>query len=210
MNIKLIVSHGIHCHQLTWGANGKCSAEVVPELIADHEEADTHLILHAKHASDTCIYSCMVIRSPDTDVAIICLRFSQTIPKLYFQTGKRNVQQIILIDSMAEVLGTDICKSLIGLHVYSGCDSTSAFYGKGKRKAYDMMKSDPKFIQCFAGLGKSFTASLELAEDLMQPGTSRSVLHQKRAYHHVKMPCCSILKDVLIKLPYITGHFKNQ
>ena len=38
-NIKLIVSHGIHCHQFTWDANGKCSAEVVPELIADHEES---------------------------------------------------------------------------------------------------------------------------------------------------------------------------
>ena len=165
-NIKLIVSHGIHCHQLTWDANGKCSAEVVPELIADHEEADTRLILHAKHASDACIYSCVVIRSPDTDVAIICLRFSQRIPKLYFQTGKRNLQRIISIDLMAEVLGTDICKSLIGLHVYSGCDSTSAFYGKGKKKAYDVMKSDPKFIHCFAGLGESFTASSELAEDL--------------------------------------------
>ena len=28
------------------------------------------------------------------------------------------------------------------------------------------MKSDPKFIHCFAGLGESFTASSELAEDL--------------------------------------------
>ena len=112
-NIKLIVSHGIHCHQLTCDANGKCSAEVVPELIADHEEAETRLILHAKHASDACMYSCVVIRSPDTDVAIICLRFSQRIPKLYFQTGKRNLQRIISIDLMAEVPGTDICKSLI-------------------------------------------------------------------------------------------------
>ena len=145
-SIKLIVSHGIYCHQLTWDANGKCSAELVLELIADHEEADTRLILHAKHASDTYIYSCVVIRSLDTDVAIICLMFSQTIPKLYFQTGKRNLQRIISIDLMAEVLGTDICKSLIGLHVYSGFDSTSPFYGKGKKKAYDVMKSDPKLI----------------------------------------------------------------
>ncbi|CAB3988464.1 Hypothetical predicted protein [Paramuricea clavata] len=120
-NIKLIISHGIHCHQLT---------------------------------------------SPDTDVAIICLRFSVAVPHLYFQTGKRNLQRIISIDSMVQALGTDVCRSLIGLHVYSGCDSTSAFYGKGKKKAYDVMKSDPKFIECFAGLGESFTASPELVEVL--------------------------------------------
>ena len=67
---------------------------------------------------------------------------------------------------MVEVLGADVCKSLIGLHVYSGCDSTSAFYRKGKKKAYDVMKSDPKFIKCFGNLGKSFTPSLELVEAL--------------------------------------------
>ena len=67
---------------------------------------------------------------------------------------------------MVQVLGTDVCKSLIGLHVYSGCDSTSAFYGKGKKKAYDIMKSDPKFIGCFAGLGESFAPSPELVEML--------------------------------------------
>ena len=165
-NIKLIISHGIHCHQLTWDAYGKCHVEDVAELISDHEEADTRLLLHAKHANDTDNHSCVVIRSPDTDVAIICLRFSGAITNLYFQTGKRNLQRIISIDSMVQVLGTDVCKSLIGLHVYSGCDSTSAFYGKGKKKAYDVMKSDPKFIQLFAGLGESFTASPELVEVL--------------------------------------------
>ena len=165
-NVKLIISHGIHCHQLTWDPNGKCHVEDVEELISDHEEADTRLLLHAKHASDTGDHSSVVIRSPDTDVAIICLRFSGDVPNLYFQTGKRNLQRIISIDSMVQVLGTDVCKALIGLHVYSGCDSTSAFYGKGKKKAYDVMESDPKFLQCFASLGESFTASPELVEVL--------------------------------------------
>ena len=80
-NIKLIISHGIHCHQFTWDAYGKCHVEDVAELISDHEEAD----------SDTDNHSFVVIRSPDTDVAIICFRFSEAIPNLYFQTGKRNL-----------------------------------------------------------------------------------------------------------------------
>jgi hypothetical protein len=88
------------------------------------------------------------------------------------------------------------------------------------------MKSDPKFLQCFASLGESFTASPELVEVLeeftctlygdtskdilMQAGTSRSVRqHPKRACRHVKMRCYSILRDVPIKLPYTTGHFNR-
>ena len=97
-NIKLLISHGTLCHQLMWDANGKCHVEDVCELISDHEEADTRLLLHAKHASDTNHHSCIVIRSPDTDVAIICLRFSGAITNLYFQTGKGNLQRIISID----------------------------------------------------------------------------------------------------------------
>jgi hypothetical protein len=145
-----------------WDASGKCHVEDVEELVSDHEEGDTRLLLHAKNASETGNHSCVVIRSPDTDVAIICLRFSAAVPHLYFQTGKRNLQRIISIETMVQILGTDVCKSLIGLHVYTGCDSTSAFFGKGKKRAYDVMMSDPKFIECFARLGESFTPSSEV------------------------------------------------
>ena len=51
-NIKLIISHGIHCHQFTWDAYGKCHVEDVAELISDHEKAD----------SDTDNHSFVVIR----------------------------------------------------------------------------------------------------------------------------------------------------
>ena len=43
----------------------------VPLLRSDHEEADTRLLLHAKHASQT--HRRIVIRSPDTDVAVLCI-----------------------------------------------------------------------------------------------------------------------------------------
>ena len=50
------------------GCKRKCHVEDVCELISDHKEADTRLLLHAKHVSDTNHHSCIVIRSPDTDV----------------------------------------------------------------------------------------------------------------------------------------------
>ena len=39
-------------------------------LESNHEEADTRLLLHAKHAMNT--NDAVTIRSPDTDVFILC------------------------------------------------------------------------------------------------------------------------------------------
>ena len=40
-------------------------------LRSDHEEADTRLLLHAKHASED--HERIVIQSPDTDVVLLCV-----------------------------------------------------------------------------------------------------------------------------------------
>jgi hypothetical protein len=106
-NNKLVISHGIHCHQFTWDAYEKCHVEDVAEFISDHEEAENERYNH----------SFVVFRSPDTYVATICFRFSGVIPNLYFQTflyfrnfqiSKHNLQHIMSIKSMVQVLRTDV------------------------------------------------------------------------------------------------------
>ena len=62
------------CHQLRV-ENGEVVAENVAELTTDHEEADTRLILHANHAASN--YKDIAIRSPDTDVLVLCSAFAQ-------------------------------------------------------------------------------------------------------------------------------------
>ena len=42
--------------------------ETVPELQSNHEEADTHTILHARHVQGPCI-----IHANDTDVVVLIL-----------------------------------------------------------------------------------------------------------------------------------------
>ena len=37
-----------------------------------------------------------------------------------------------------------------------GCDSTSAFYGRGKGKSFQVMKKRPEYVQAFCQLGSSF------------------------------------------------------
>ena len=66
----------------------------IQELFSNHEEADTRMILHAKHAYSTC--SKVIISSPDTDYFVICLSMHQVIHgNLYFLTGVKNNRRII-------------------------------------------------------------------------------------------------------------------
>ena len=64
----------------------------VPDLECDHEEADTSMILHAKHAQTNK----RTIWSPDTDVAVIALANSSVLQaqcqslKLLFTTGRKD------------------------------------------------------------------------------------------------------------------------
>jgi len=60
----------------------------LPELHADHEEADTRFLLHATHASITC--GRLIIQSPDTDVAVLSVYFFS--PCRAMSCGSRLVQ----------------------------------------------------------------------------------------------------------------------
>lgn len=40
--------------------------------------------------------------------------------------------------------------------LWSGCDSTSSFYGIGKKKAYKVVKDSPKFTEAFAQLRNNY------------------------------------------------------
>ena len=53
--------------------------EEVNELKCSDEEADTRMLLHALHASETG-YKAIVISGEDTDVLIMCLGFKRDIP----------------------------------------------------------------------------------------------------------------------------------
>ena len=74
------------------------------------------------------------ILSNDADVVIISLALLHTIPNLEelwitFGTGKS--KRFIPIHTIARRLGAEKCEALLGFHAITGCDSVSAFYGRG-------------------------------------------------------------------------------
>jgi hypothetical protein len=52
------------------------------ELECNHEEADTRLLLHAKHAATN--NDAIIIKSPDTDIFVLCIAIQRAIEKEIF------------------------------------------------------------------------------------------------------------------------------
>ena len=62
----------------------------IAELSCTHEEADTRMVLHAKHSVDSN-FKAVVIDTPDTDVFIIALSDSCHMNRtLYIKMAVRN------------------------------------------------------------------------------------------------------------------------
>ena len=122
-NMELFVSHGKLCHQVSTTSQGEILIEECAELYCDHEEADTRLLLHAKHAA--AVHDHVIIRSPDTDVFIIMLGHKPAIPAaMYFDTGVGNQRRILDLSRIHETLGADLCDALIGFHAFTGTGCT--------------------------------------------------------------------------------------
>ncbi|XP_065184634.1 uncharacterized protein LOC135815285 [Sycon ciliatum] len=148
-------------------ANGDHVAyEEVPNLRSTQEEADTRMLLHAYHASAD--YSTgLVIRSPDTDVLVLCIALASSIPaRLLFETGRRAASRIVDISAVAEKLGAQVCSALLGLHAVTGCDSTSSFYRIGKKKAWKVLKSKQSHQIALAHMGDNFVLPVNLQKEV--------------------------------------------
>ena len=118
-DLSLYFSHGQKCHRFYVDERNASRVEDIPELNSDHEEADTRLLLHAKHAS--IAHQAITVRSPDTDVFILMLGHKGAIDAaLYFDTGSGNLRKVLDIDQCYRELGSSLCEALIGFHAFTG------------------------------------------------------------------------------------------
>ena len=111
-SIELFFTHGKQCHRTDVGADGLSETNDVPELQNDHEEGDTCMLLHAKHASHDHVG--VVIRSLDMDIFVLVVGYNYSFhASLYFVTGTGNNCRIIDIIKIQEELLSDL---FLGTH----------------------------------------------------------------------------------------------
>ena len=96
----------------------------VTALHCDHKEADTRMLLHAKHASRDA--QRVVIQSPDTDVLLLCVTHSDEIKcdELWICTGVKDYLCYIPAHKIAAGLVPFMCKVLPAFYALTGCSKT--------------------------------------------------------------------------------------
>ena len=109
---------------------GRNKYGLIPNMVFNHDEADTLLIWHGiDFSKKTDSNASIRIISPDTDVLILGIYFADSLCKV---TKTKTFSNEFDIQQIAEGLGKDRSKALLSLHAISGCDTVGRFACKGK------------------------------------------------------------------------------
>ena len=137
---ELVVSGGFNEILKVWSSN--TSREDLQELSSDHEEADTRIVLHAKHAA--AVGYKQLCR--DTDVLVLLLAHREDLcEEIWMFSGTSRRKKYTPVHKIR--LPEEKRKSLIPFHAITGCDTTSQFAGIGKQTAWKVFDSSPKLIE---------------------------------------------------------------
>ena len=93
-----------------------------------------------------------------TDVVIICLAYFHLINDLkesWLIFGKGKSKGFITIQAIAEQFGPAKCKALLGFHAIDGCDRVSAFYGRGKKHAWEVWNKFSAVTEVFTKISQA-------------------------------------------------------
>ena len=128
----------------------------------DHEEADTRLLVHIVDAIQKGHSNCL-IRTIDTDVIVILVvKFFYLLSlnpniNIWVAFGKGKNFSNWHINSVCTCWvkkNLQHCQSSTAsqLYYFTGCDTTSGFYGKGKKIAWEAWKSFPDITRAFTNI----------------------------------------------------------
>ena len=142
-------------------------SETVDELVSNHEEADTKVVLHCMHAHKRQPEQNVIIRSPSGDTDIIVIMLGKIIEKksqTFIDSGNGLHRKGLWLSNV------DMCEdtklSLIGFHAFTGNDYISCFFRKSKAMCWKIIEKNPRFRSAFESLGMAWKLSPAVYEML--------------------------------------------
>ena len=149
---ELYVTHGAECHKLVLGKEG-ISCSWVDKLCTQQEKAGTRILLHVGHASSSG-HDCIIIKSPGTDARLHIQSPNQCHDALLYRyKAVTDIHRHYRHRTVTRCMRT-FAKP--GMHAITGCDSTSALVGKGKKQAFELVVSDSDMCEAMLMVGRSF------------------------------------------------------
>ena len=124
----------------------------------NHEEADTRLFLHVKDALKKGFRTVMV-KANDTDLLVIAVAtFSQLqaigLQEMWLAFGQGQNMKWIAVHELKTTLGPEKSSGILFFHAFTGCDTVSAFRGKGKKSAWQTWDVCPEVSDVFSKLSR--------------------------------------------------------
>ena len=152
-NVTVVVGGGFHGE-----FNSQSSSGNVDHLCTDQEEADTRMIVHAKDAQNTgCLRLKVVCR--DTDVLLLLVYHIGDEIECWMVSGSGRNRRCYPIHITSKTLDHDVKSSILGFHALTGCDTTSSFFGIGKKSCWKQYCANPTLLQGIGSDGE--LASIE-------------------------------------------------
>ena len=157
--------------------------ENMPDLDSNQEETDTRIVIYCKYGNDQG-YKYITVRSPDTDVFFILTYYAKLIDTatVLFDTGKGNKRRLINITEFCSGMTPDYSAALLSLHAITGCDTVSAFKGRGKKKPLKALQNHPQFIETLAKLGEKWDVDKDFFDELQ---AFICVIYGRSQFRHV-------------------------
>ena len=122
-----------------------------------HEEADSRMCVHIQDALSMLRkgMESVCVRTVDTDVIVILLGIFvhllhlQPDVKLWVAFGMGKDFRYYHINQMYHNLGEIKSRCLPVYHAFTGCDTTSQFFGKGKKSTWEAWNCYPEVSEAF-------------------------------------------------------------
>ena len=73
--------------------------------------------------------------------------------EIFMLRGTASNRRLVNVAAIVDQLPHGIAAALIGLHVFTGCDSTSSFKGKGKKQPLQVLSKNVDYVSAFTELG---------------------------------------------------------
>ena len=121
-------------------------------------EFDSRIVLHVA-AATSCGHRKVIVRTTDSDVVVLpvsaFVALEHQIEELWVAFGIQRRFRYIPIHVIVEELGTSKAAALPTFHALTGCNTTSALFGKGKKSTWIHWQSFPDLTVALQALAHS-------------------------------------------------------
>ncbi len=136
--------------------------ERIPHLDSTQEETDTRVVLYIDYAKHQG-FKFVRVKTKDSDIFFLLLHYAR---KYTIQIIYDNGTHLINVSNITQDNTQEWCTAMMGLHCFTGVDTTSAFKGKGKIKPFNVLKKSTKFSPVMAKLGDEWQVQDGMVDQL--------------------------------------------